>query len=405
MKIGKFSEVNNLSVDTVRHYMSLDLIVPIKEGAQYEFDERCQKDLEDILVFKGMGFELKEIKSIFYYKRLANLTPYEEDTYYKEFFENKHEIVSKEIIRLSHIKDRLEEKIIEVSSKITNVKRKIGVDIKALEYLCCNKCKENLSLADGSIVDNQILNGRLTCRCGEEYLIDDGILIVNNNYKIKNKEINHQFITDYINNTSSKYLDNIYKGHEWVNQKIDFSGFNNKILLELGSGMGFSLRYMYEDIPNTSMYIAVDHDLNAHKFLKATIERTELKKNILFICTDFLDIPLKDSTIDVLLDFSGSSNYSFENTSFLLEAIDKYVKKEAELLGSYILFKNFSKDSSVNKEYRDGFNIQYIRNKLHELGYKKIYDRASELVDEGGKYESYFKNGEEVFFYIFFGKR
>ena len=32
MKIGKFGEVNNLSIDTIRHYMDLSLIIPEKRG-------------------------------------------------------------------------------------------------------------------------------------------------------------------------------------------------------------------------------------------------------------------------------------------------------------------------------------------------------------------------------------
>lgn len=32
MKIGKFGEVNNLSIDTIRHYMDLSLIIPEKKG-------------------------------------------------------------------------------------------------------------------------------------------------------------------------------------------------------------------------------------------------------------------------------------------------------------------------------------------------------------------------------------
>ena len=32
MKIGKFGEVNNLSIDTIRHYIDLSLIIPEKRG-------------------------------------------------------------------------------------------------------------------------------------------------------------------------------------------------------------------------------------------------------------------------------------------------------------------------------------------------------------------------------------
>ena len=60
MKISKFAEVNNVSVDTIRHYM-VGLVIP-------ENDEYCQKDIELILEYKWLGFSLNEIKELFLYK-------------------------------------------------------------------------------------------------------------------------------------------------------------------------------------------------------------------------------------------------------------------------------------------------------------------------------------------------
>ncbi|MCU5160467.1 MerR family transcriptional regulator, partial [Bacillus pacificus] len=71
MKIGKFGEVNNISIDTIRHYMDLSLIIPEKKGGHYFFDEYCQTDLELILYYKDLGFSLNEIKELFFYKNLA----------------------------------------------------------------------------------------------------------------------------------------------------------------------------------------------------------------------------------------------------------------------------------------------------------------------------------------------
>ena len=64
MKIGKFGEVNNISIDTIRHYMDLSLIIPEK-GRTLFFDEYCQTDLELIIYYKDLGFSLNEIKELF----------------------------------------------------------------------------------------------------------------------------------------------------------------------------------------------------------------------------------------------------------------------------------------------------------------------------------------------------
>ncbi|MNI71371.1 hypothetical protein D3C73_1272410 [compost metagenome] len=162
-------------------------------------------------------------------------------------------------------------------------------------------------------------------------------------------------------------------------------------MLELGSGLGFFLRRMYEHIPSTSIYIAVDHDINRHRFLKSALEKAEEKKNIVFICSDFLNLPIKSKKIDILFDISGSSNYGFEHENFLLNSLDRYIKEKSELIGSYIIFKNFNKS--------------FIKDRINSLGYKKSNEIVSDLVDEGGIYEPYFQEGEKVYFYIFHGKR
>jgi DNA-binding transcriptional MerR regulator len=403
MKIGRFAASNNLSIDAVRYYMDLGLILPEKQGGQYNFDERCQSDLEDIINLKEMGFTLSEIKSIFLFKRLGKLTDYQKDTFYQSFYNNKLKEVSKKIDSLENIKGNLKQKIQELSARENKSKHNLGIDIKCLSIFRCAKCDGDLILGDGYITENKIISGRLRCLCGEEYIIDDGILIVGNTADAE--EIDHNFIIDYINSTDKEYLNNIYTGLEWAHKRFDFSVINRKIALELGSGKGFFLRYIYSDIPDDSVYIAVDHDIKMHRFLKGMLENADTAKNIIFICSDFLELPIKDKLIDVLLDISGTSNYSFEHEQFLLDLVDHYVKDRAILLGGYIMFKKFASDSLVEEKNRKNFTLDHIKERIMNLGYSLNEERVSDFVEKGGKYESYFKKGEKVYTYNFYGKR
>ena len=405
VKIGKFGEVNKLSINTIRHYMDLGLIVPEKKGGHYFFDESCQNDLEIILEFKGMGFSLNEIKQFFLYKNFGKFTDYENDTYYQSLFMDKYKQVEQEINNLVEIKDNLKVKLDEILAESKGSSLMMGIDLKVLDLLKCLRCSEKLILQDGIIHRNQIMEGKLICDCGEEYLVESGILKIGNAFQATSGPHLEEFVLEYIHETDPAYLENMKKVGEWSMRKLGQLDLNNKVLLELGSGVGFFLRNVFRELPENCLYIAVDRNLERHRFLKGVLERTGLNRNMLFICADFLHIPIQDYSVDVVIDHSGTSNYSFEHEEFLLHEVDYLFKPNCYILGSYIAFKNFSTKSKIGARFRDNFIARKIRRNITDLKYIPLEERTSEYIDRGGKYENFFVQGEEIYSYSFLGKR
>lgn len=405
MKIGKFGEVNNISIDTIRHYMDLSLIIPERKGSHYFFDEYCQTDLELILHYKDLGFSLNEIKELFFYKKLAKSMNYENDTFYQSLFKLKYDKMEQEIEILVKRRDKLKKVLHDLLLTNETSNSIIGIDLSVLHLLTCSKCSKKLILQDGIINNNQITEGRLLCNCGEEYIITSGIITAGKSFKLNEQTSLEDTISDYIHETDNAYLENMHREGEWAKKKLIHLNLNNKLILDLGSGLGFFLRNIYEELPEDCLYIAVDRDLNKLLFLKDVLARRNPKRNILFICADFLNIPIQNQSVDIVIDHSGTSNYSFEHEDFLLRELNPLFKTDCYLVSLFILFKNFSSNSQIKNNFRENFTLSKVTKEIQNLHFQSIDESTSNYLKRGGKYEDFFVQGEEIYTYSFFGKR
>jgi len=402
MKIGAFAKHNQVSIDTIRHYMSLELLMPQKVNKQYGFDFHCQKDFNEIMFLKALGFSLSEIKNIFIVKHLGKMTLFQQEEYYKNIFRDKYESTKAEIEKLSREKSHLEKEIHKLDIANDTKRFKLGIDLNWLQYLCCDSCGDSLVLKEAAVDDNMVMSGKLKCKCGLEYTVQDGILFVDSGH---NGEDQLPDIVSYIQRTDGEYLNQVYKTLEWNYQNINFKELERKIILEPGSGSGFFLRRIYNELPESAVYIAVDYDPERLRFLKGILEKAEKRRNILFICCDFTRIPLMPRSVDVICDYTGTSNYCFDHNEFLLKVIERYFKRDAILLGSYIIFKNFSRSSTISVDCRSNFQIDSVKKQIEKLGFIKQSEYVSDIVTKGGIYENYFKSDEKVLTYSFIGKR
>ena len=137
MKIGAFAKHNQTSIDTIRHYMALELLVPEKVGAQYLFDATSQNDFDEICQLKGIGFTLSEIQTLMLFRRIGKLTGYDKRITYNSYFENKLSTVTQELQRLQHIKVELEKALINAGTIEIDSSRTLGVPMDCLKFIHC----------------------------------------------------------------------------------------------------------------------------------------------------------------------------------------------------------------------------------------------------------------------------
>lgn len=408
MKIGQFAGENGVSIDTVRYYMSLGLIVPHKKGGHYEFDNSCIDDLREIFQLKEIGFSLQEIKTFFYYKQFVKVENKVSNKYYSTFFQRKIKDTQKSIENLSRNLEILKDKLTMFNTEERHSSFKSGMELSSLNMLCCPKCGGGLTLQKGIIEDNQVMEGSLVCNCKEQYEINDGILIVEKKSVSRDdsstSSINTdvELLFDYINSTDPIFLDNIYRSLNWYDYNTKQGDFTGKTVLDLGVGVGFFLRSVYDKLAEDTLYIAVDYDINTLSLIKSIIESSDYKKKIIYICTDFNKLPIKERSIDILIDYSGSTNYNFDHKDFLLDSMIKYLKDNSILYGEYLLFNKFGKHNILRQEYRKNYTLESVKKNLDCLNFRVLHETYSEkyCCKETCEYETYQQAGDVIFSYL-----
>lgn len=406
MKIGQFSKKYEVSKDTIRHYMDMGLILPIKEGGQYFFDDRCQKDMSTVLEMKALGFPLDLIRSFQFYKRVSRMKSLDHEKFYHELIKNQLVDVEDQLKNLNVIKSDLQVKLEDTQTAPPTSLHKMGVPLEFLSLVVCPLCKGTLTLSGSEIVNNNVITGQLKCSCGEVLPIVDGILI-SGAYKemppeTKIEEDMQFFLADYIKHTPAVYFENLYTGFQWTKSRMNFENLSNKLILELGSGLALFLRTIYDSLPEDVFYVCVDHNEMMQKFLKSILEQNAENKKIVFILSDFNQIPLKPSSVDALIDMAGTSNYMLNNLdqvdeSFLLNTLSGLYKPDMFVASNYFAFDKYDSNHPViplNK--RTNFQMDYIRRSYEDTNIQIVDQLKSNTLPLGGKYESFFGKGDQV---------
>jgi DNA-binding transcriptional MerR regulator/SAM-dependent methyltransferase len=405
LKIGEFAKANKTTIDTIRHYMEMSILNPDKNGNYYDFDDHAQKDYETIVALKELGFSISEIQTLMLFERIGKYTGYNQRKTYKAFYKNKLGWIHGELNRLKTMQEKLEDAIDALPDHNEEDSRVAGAPLDALSLLFCKKCQQAYRLIDGHVDQGEVLNGIMTCSCGERLVIHEGIVYGEGALNSSEAFVfDDTFIEDYVQTTHIDYLKNLHLTLQWARKHSIFENPDKGSVLELGSGRGFFLRNMIEMIPKQSVYIAVDHNPNAHQWLKKDLATAGENLKILYLCCDFKAIPLQDHSIDYLIDATGSTNYAFDHCDFLLDSIMHLLKQTCLYQGHFLFFENFSLNTLIPKDRRQWFQKEGIQHELSKLGFKCMRNYETQLISEGGPGEDFFVEGEKIYNYLYIGK-
>lgn len=404
MKIGAFAKKNNVSIDTLRHYMEINLLLPLKNGSQYDFDDNCQRDMDEIQDLKTLRFSLKEIRNLIDYFRLSGVTSNDYNKYRSEQLLEKKNLLINEEKEIKHALSAIDLRLQALKNIPTIETCQMGIHIGLMPYLSCPKCGNSpLTLNCHAISSNMVFHGSLDCSCGHSLIIDDGI-IIGETYVEDLYETDID-LDDYIEKTGEDIIANIRKSISWFDSTIEDEAFRDSLVMEIGSGSGFFIKSAYSQIEKSRFYIAIDHDISRHRFLKAHIEATGQNLPIQFICCDYRKIPIKESCVDVLVDFTGTSNIAFDTPEFMLDRVDHHLKETCILMASYIIFNKFSVDHFLPLENRGYFKKDLILENLDQHKFTTENLLEGNPHKYGGPFEDYFTEKDQVYKVFLYAKR
>ncbi len=354
MRIGEFAKKYNLTIDTIRHYMDIELLLPEKSGGHYFFGEKEEKDLKEILQLKELKFTLSEIQRIIGYSRLSQLRYKEDKIYIRGILLDKKNILDEEKRGIQKALEILKNRINEIDSideilEVSGVKT--GIHISFIQYLSCPICDMPLELEDGKVTSNMIMEGYFRCKCGYSGNVEDGIYVSlddEDRKKIHKESLDSTVksaatLGEYVEGTDASLINHIYKSIDSIINFMDIDALDNKIILELGTGSGFFMRQFLSYVKPNNIYIVTDHDIDRIRFIKAYLEEHFLDCKFVFICSDLSKLPIKNESADYIVNYLTSLNYSLKNDQFLDNILIPKIKKGGKLIGCSYYVKSGSK--------------------------------------------------------------
>ena len=397
LKISEFAKKNELSVDTIRYYMKENLITPTKQGSHYIFNEANQKEVNYLKKLKSYKFSLKEIKNLFLLNKFSVIKYLDTNAFLKNIYENKKKQLEAEITSLTNVKNDLAKEITSLSLPTAKRQCSMGLPLSFIEKLSCPLCNKNLILNTATIKNNSIQLGNSQCDCGFKLSISDGIIIPFTENVNVLEPIEDLSITNVLENSPSSFNEFMFSCINQLTLYLSKESLSQKIILDIKVGMGLLPLHLLNLNDSFKYFILLDDDINKLRATKESIESFHTNPNIIYICCDLDNLPLKHSTIDICIDFLGSFVNDFRLKENTYNTLLPYLKQHSIIAGLYLYFKKFDMLSRLPAHLRTHFDGKTLFNYLKSEGYNNKLAESETCLKEGSNVIGFFKPNDEVY--------
>lgn len=341
MKIGTFAKLFHVTTDTVRYYIELGLLIPDKKNTQYQMNQSCLDDMAFITRLKKLHFSLQEIQQILSYQRITNFSDHEDIDYFNNLLIDKKNQLTKKKEDLSKAIQMIEETVqtTPLPSKEENYS---GVPLPFVNLLYCPKCHIPLEMKHVTIKKNYIQTGSLTCTCGYEAAIEEGIIITANLYETSPYP-SYFYDKETVKEINPKMINLFEKGNFRFKKGLQNIDLKNKLIVETNVDAFVSLPKYIDILEASASYVFSGYSLAMLKKIRKRIERVNPKLNVLYILNSDLNLPLKPLSIDVFLDSLTTTDFPLLNPQFPIHVLKNYFHSSSIIVGGYAYYDSSAK--------------------------------------------------------------
>lgn len=368
MRIGQFAEKYKVTQDTVRYYIERGLLVASKRGEQFFFTESDGQDLMKILELKELDFSLNCIQDILMTQRLSGENS---DVYRQRYLtclKEKQEQVDEDILKYEALRQQIHDTVQQLELEDNQAEHQLGVPLTALGILTCPSCGNSLNLAEGSLVENMIMEASLSCPCGFKAQIHKGVYI--DKAAVRPKLLGNEPMPtkeEFLASSSHTFVNYLYQTLAAMVKLIKV-GSEPSYILELSNCVGFFLMQYIQDLPVNSTYVLVDYDLDRLMRMKGNLEMYYSHRKFLFLCCDYEQLPLAKGSIDCMVDNGMSRTYQLEEKKYLPPLIVDRLKDQGTYVSSSIFFGENSKGNPQTIEPLGWYKEEGIEERIKSVG-------------------------------------
>lgn len=254
--------------------------------------------------------------------------------------------------------------------------------IEILELLKCPQCSCELSLDVKREESSEILEGRLICNSGHNYIINEGVI----NFNSLEQTLTNNWTESYeqydYDELDKKILEKVPKNQIQLGNKVkeyiieSIKNNENEFILDIATGRGELFREILKFSKHNSQIICTDLSFEVLKYDRLKAKKINDSVKVNYIACDATNLPFKDNTIDTNVSFYGIQNMLSLASDGIRES-RRVLKLGKKALDSYIIIDEYSKGFKTLRRFCEDNTIIGAENVAIKSGIEKAYTEAN----------------------------